>query len=443
MIKRLLHMLIWTGRGYWERQIGTVIIGLPEIICSVIVLLFIKDLVNGVISSAPFSYILKLVIIIIALYTVSCISGKGGGYCFFLLQRQKTADLQKELFSKVLDVRKNWTLGGLLSRILSDAKEVADFGILIVPIMAYQIISLGLGFYVMVRLNVYLALIAIAMLPLIYIPAAYGSFGKIEKLSKEERKGYDRCVERLTEGAEVSDTIRLYNQQNFFKALFGSVIGDWFKRAKHLLFRQVLITTLQTYVSIIGPVVLLCIGVIMASKGMVDIGTVVAFFSYAPRLYKPVENIAEDVVGIQRVLPMYDRVSAILGEEEEVTGTMSFPEYADVKIRDFWFSYGESPVLKELNLDIKDGEHIAIVGGSGAGKTTLAYTLLGLCRPYKGSIEINNRPLGEYDLRDLRRHILYVEDGAHIFSGMSIKQNVILGDTFKPEDVEHAIEIWG
>ena len=181
-------MLVWIGRGYWGRQIGTVLIYLPSIVSSVIVLLFIKDLVNGAISLAPFSYILKLVIIIIALYIVSSISGWGTDYCFFLLQRKRTADLQKELFSKILNVRKDWTLGGLLSKILSDAREVADSGILIVPIMAFQIISLGLGFYVMARLNVYLALIAIAMLPLVYITAAYGSFGKIERFSKEERR---------------------------------------------------------------------------------------------------------------------------------------------------------------------------------------------------------------------------------------------------------------
>jgi len=438
-------MLVWIGRGSGRRkqQIGAVLINLVATISSIVVMLFIKDLVNGAISSTvPLGHILKLIIIIIALYIVSFVGGWGTDYYFFLLQKNWTADLQKKFFFKILNIRKNWTLGGMLSKIMIDVNEVASWGAVITPIILIQIINLSLGIYVMLRLNVHLALVAIAMLPIMYIMWVYSSFGKIEKKSKEEREEYDRSIEKLTEGAEGANTIKLYNQQNFFSNRFNYSIDRWFKKAKRLIFHRALVTDLQVLFSSIARIIVLCIGLIMMMKGMVDVGTVIALFSYAPRLYSPVRNAIDNIVTAQKLLPMWERVSAVLSEEEETsTGTRKFPACPNIEIRDVWFSYNDIPVFRGVDLDIKWREHIAIVGSSGVGKTTLAHILLRLCEPSKGCVKINSWPLGEYDLKDLRHHVLYVANDPFLVAGMSIKENIVLGDIYKPEEIQHAVEV--
>jgi ATP-binding cassette subfamily B protein len=169
-------------------------------------------------------------------------------------------------------------------------------------------------------------------------------------------------------------------------------------------------------------------------SGVLTLGALVAFIQYSEKFYRPIADLTEKFNILQSAMASSERIFKLLDTEPAIVGPMKTerPTRPEGRIRfdGVWFSYGshgeDNWVLKDIDLEIKPGERIAIVGHTGAGKTTLTSILLRFYDVQKGRVLLDGVDLREWDLKELRQQFGIVLQDVHLFSG-SIASNIRLG----------------
>ena len=171
----------------------------------------------------------------------------------------------------------------------------------------------------------------------------------------------------------------------------------------------------------------------------VSVGTIVTIVLFAKQIAAPLEQIAEGLGDVQRAITSSERVFALLDLEEEKTDDKSFgnePVMGDVKFENVDFSYDESkPLIKDLNLDIKHGQNVAIVGPTGAGKTTIVNLLMRFYDPQSGKITIDGHDIAEISREEVRGLFGMVLQDTWLFGG-TVAENIAYG---KPDATREEI----
>lgn len=170
-------------------------------------------------------------------------------------------------------------------------------------------------------------------------------------------------------------------------------------------------------------------GWLILNRG-VSVGTIVTIVLFAKQIAAPLEDIADAIGNLQRAVTSSERVFALLDHEEEpeCTGTFGKEEIlGDVKFEHVDFSYDkEKPLIKDLNLDVKHGQNVAIVGPTGAGKTTIVNLLMRFYDPDSGKITIDGHDIGEISRNEVRNLFGMVLQDTWLFSG-TVAENIAYG----------------
>ena len=169
----------------------------------------------------------------------------------------------------------------------------------------------------------------------------------------------------------------------------------------------------------------------MLSLGMVTFGTIVAFIEYSHRLYNPIRDLSEKYNIYQNAHSSLEKLHALRSTEaEEGMGDAGTTDVrGDIELRDVWLSYGSDGLyaLKGINLRIREGERLGIVGLTGSGKTSLVNLLLGFYLPTKGEIRVGGQPLARYSLESIRKAFGVVSQDVYIFP-RTIRDNLFTAD---------------
>ena len=179
-------------------------------------------------------------------------------------------------------------------------------------------------------------------------------------------------------------------------------------------------------------------GWLILNRG-VSVGTIVTIVLFAKQIAAPLEDIADAIGNLQRAVTSSERVFALLDREEEPECTGTFGEeeiLGDVKFEHVDFSYDkEKPLIKDLNLDIKHDQNVAIVGPTGAGKTTIVNLLMRFYDPDSGKITIDGHDIGEISRNEVRNLFGMVLQDTWLFSG-TVAENIAYG---KPDATREEI----
>lgn len=179
-------------------------------------------------------------------------------------------------------------------------------------------------------------------------------------------------------------------------------------------------------------------GWLILNRG-VSVGTIVTIVLFAKQIAAPLEDIADAIGNLQRAVTSSERVFALLDREEEPECTGTFGEeeiLGDVKFEHVDFSYDkEKPLIKGLNLDVKHGQNVAIVGPTGAGKTTIVNLLMRFYDPDSGKITIDGHDIGEISRNEVRNLFGMVLQDTWLFNG-TVAENIAYG---KPDATREEI----
>lgn len=185
-------------------------------------------------------------------------------------------------------------------------------------------------------------------------------------------------------------------------------------------------------IALIAFLVTLCFGALIVSKGMLTVGSLLAFVTLSNRLIYPLNGLAGQWAAFQRSISAIERIAPILKVQYETT---DFPEFFQEKpkqkaicFQDMTFSYdGERYIFENFNLQIPTGKSIAIVGASGAGKSTLFNLLQGFYQPQAGKIYVDQTPISALTASELQNLIAYVPQETFLFTG-TIRENLLLAN---------------
>jgi ATP-binding cassette, subfamily B, bacterial MsbA len=371
-------------------------------------------------------------------------------FYFTRFEQAVILDMQSDLFERLLRFPKSFfdetETGYLMSRIGQDVYGVQWFFSQTLVHALSSILRFIGGVAFLFYLEWRLALAALVLLPFLVVVLNYFS-RKMRMLSHAQMEQQANVSRNLQESLASTTLIKTFASE---KRTVGQMISAW-KAAQQLGLEQVTVGSLANLLigalpSLANAVVFVA-GAYWVILGNWTYGSLIAFQAYLGYVYGPAMALASTNLQMQNALASLARVSAlyrIVPEENLGMGEKIERLKGEVEFKEATFSYGgREAVLENLSFHVDAGEHIAIVGPSGAGKTTLISLILRLYQPTKGELLFDGRPAATYDLASLRQRIGYVPQSSLLLSG-TILENLRYGNLEAEEaQVVHAAQTAG
>jgi ATP-binding cassette subfamily B multidrug efflux pump len=362
-----------------------------------------------------------------------------GTYFSNLLAQSVIRDLRKKVIQHFMQLRvayfdKN-PVGAMVTRVVSDMEAITEVFSSGVMDIAADLLSLTLIILFMFLTNWQLALMTLIPVPIliwatrIFARAMKGSF-------QQERVAVTKLNTFVQERLTGMSLVQLFNRQKNEADTFDQI--NKAHRGAHIkaVWANSIFFPLVELLSSLSIASLLVWGAIHAS-GKSDqevrnmFGQIFAFVFWISQLYRPIRMLADKFNVLQRGTVRAERIFAVLDEQTDIQADGKHTEIdfnQDLKFTNVQFAYVEGqPVLKQLNLTIKKGETVAIVGATGSGKTTLVNLLGRFYEHQAGQITIGEVPIEDIALNTLRKHIAIVLQDVFLFSD-TIFNNITLGD---------------
>lgn len=337
-----------------------------------------------------------------------------------------------------------YTKGEILSKIVNDCDNISNsLQGNITTVLTSLIQVVGVGIYMFI-LNWQLALIAIVL-----VPVSTAITKVISKRSKILfRQHWDRLGEmngHIEEMYTGHNMVRIFNREKAAVEEFDDIADNLYDVTRRANFVSGLINPILKFFNNINYVALCFVGALLVVKDptKTSIGVVVAFLTYSSLFSSPISNIAKIINTIQSTLASSERVFDLLDEEEEPadSNTSSLTTCSgQVDFENVDFSYVEDvPLIENLNVNVKPGELVAIVGPTGAGKTTIVNLLMRFYDITGGSIKIDGVDIRDMSRNELRSFFGMVLQDTWLFKG-TIKDNIAYGreDATEEEIIEAA-----
>jgi ATP-binding cassette subfamily B protein len=363
-------------------------------------------------------------------------------------------DLRKEIFEHLQNLSLSYynttPVGYILARTLSDTNKIGSmiaWGLVDVFWSFAYVIG---AFIAMFMLNVRLTLIVGLVVPIMALITVYFQ-NRILSTSRELRKVNSKMTGAFNEGimgAKTSKTLVIEDKNlSEFKGISEALEGSAINLAR---WNALYIPIIVFFGSVLTALVL-ARGGILAMDGIIQIGTLSAFLSYAVNIFEPVQQLARtfaEIISLQanieRVTDLLDKEPLIKDREDviKIYGDNINPKRenweeikGEIEFRNVTFKYpdGDEEVLKNFNLHIPAGTNVAIVGETGAGKSTLVNLASRFFEPREGQILIDGRDYRERSQLWLHSNIGYVLQTPHLFSG-TIRDNIRYGNLDASDD---------
>ncbi len=324
-------------------------------------------------------------------------------------------------------------VGRLVNRTTFDTQSISQFfsdafsqGLLDILFISFLIIM-------MLSLDAPLALILIGALPLL---VASGFIYR--KLARPAMRTNSAVLSRinswLAENINGMRENQLYGVVNRRRGEFGALTDAHQTSIHKLIQAWAMLRPMMMLICAFATAIVLWQGYERVLTGAVTVGVLLTFLQYTNRLWIPVRNLAEKLNVIQTALTAAERIFDVLGVKTKMYNSPDAKpdltvEHGQIQFKDVRFSYpnkAEDEVLKGINFEVKPGQMLALVGDTGAGKSTIIHLLSRFYDASQGEVLIDEQPIKSYYLEQLRRGIALVPQDVVIFAG-TIRENITLG----------------
>ena len=332
--------------------------------------------------------------------------------------------------------------GDTLSRIINDVDNLSD-GLILGFSQLFTGIMTILGTLIMLfGLNYILALVVLLVTPLSLFVASFISnrTQRMYRVMAEDRSRQTECIDEMV---RMDDEVKIYNGKRNAEAVFDKINEDYAASSFKATFFSSITNPATRFVNSIVYALTALTGALLAINGRISVGLMTSALSYANQYTKPFNEITGVIAEFQSAIVSASRVFALLDEKEESRigeGEISSSE-GDVSFDDVSFSYDKSQKLIEnFSFNAKSGEHVAIVGPTGAGKTTIINLLMRFYDADKGRILLDGRDITTIDRQSVRKLFGMVLQDTYIRNA-SVKDNILMGRSFSDEDVRKAARL--
>ncbi|HJY07083.1 MAG TPA: ABC transporter ATP-binding protein, partial [Bryobacteraceae bacterium] len=394
----------------------------------------IKTPIDGWLSNDPWTGLTQLTGLYLAAIVFGFVFNFGQTYLMQWTGQKAMFDLRRQLMThlQTLDIAffdKN-PVGRLVTRVTTDVDVLNDlFASGLVTILG-DIFMLSFVILTMFRLSPGMTLLMLAVMPLVVLVtirfrrAASQSYRRI-------RVAIAKINAYLQEHIAGIAVLQLFNREERSKAEFETINRAHMDAFKDAITAYGWFYPVVEFLGMSALALLLAYGGFRIRHGALTLGVLVAFFQYGLRFFRPIQDLSDKYNILQSAMAASERIFKLLDTKPAIvspSAAQPFPEGpVGIEFDHVWFAYsGEDWVLKDVSFHIAPGETIAIVGHTGAGKTTLISILLRFYDIQKGSIRIGGFDIRQFDIQDLRRHFGVVLQDPYLFAG-TIASNIRLG----------------
>ncbi|MBM4338303.1 MAG: lipid A export permease/ATP-binding protein MsbA [Deltaproteobacteria bacterium] len=409
--------------------------GIPPVVKNIIIQLRLEDLL----LKKDMEMILLLPIAIILLFLLKGIFDYGQAYLMNFVGLRVVADIRQRLYDHLQDLSLSFftqtPTGVLISRITNDVNLVQGaVSNAITGLIKDAVTILGLTAVVFYR-DWKLGLIAFIVFPIAIIPIK--EFGK--RLRKFSRKGLQRMGSLTTflhETITGNRIVKAFNMEEYEKRRFAEENEKYFKIFLKRVKIRALSHPLMELLGGIGVAIILWVGGYSVVRGDMTPGTFFSFMTALLMLYAPVRNLNKVNLEVQEGLAAAARIFELLdtvAEVKEEKDANPLPLISKgIEFEEVSFKYDSAPVLKSLSLHVRVGETVAIVGMSGAGKTSLVNLLPRFYDVEEGRILIDGRDIRNVTLKSLREQIGLVTQQTILFND-TVRNNIAYGSLLRSD----------
>jgi len=405
----------------------------------------VKNAIDNYISAKNLQGLIKLSIFLLLMIGVQFISKLIQIYLTNLSGQKIMKDLRHDLFQTMesfeIDVFTKEPSGKIITRITNDVEnmnELLTSGIVsLLGDMLMVVFSIIFLFYI----NLKLSLISLIPLPVAIIAALFLG-NRMEKIYEKVRDILTRMNIHMQESLTGLPIIQTFGVEKTNLSKFSNITKDFrftFHKAQmlNIMLRQSI--NALSYTSIVFVIVF---GGLFALKGTATVGTIVAFLVYLNQLYGPLGDLSDRFSILQNAISSMAKLDDFLTSNNvEKEGNKGFkkPVQGEIELENVSFSYDkDSIILENINMKIKKGEKVAIVGFTGAGKSTIANLILSFYEPDSGSVKIDGIDTKILNKKELRKNSAIVLQNIFIFKG-SVRDNIALGrEDFTEEKIINA-----
>ena len=446
MVKLMRRNLDW-----WAIITATIFLGF-QVVCDLSLPNLTSNLINNGVAKGNVGYIWQIGLQMLGLTLVGIFAAAGNVY-FASTQAQKMgARLRGKIFKKVLSFG-NYEMdkfgsSSLITRTTNDVMQIQNVTIMMLRMMIMAPLML-IGASVMAYFNEKrLTSIFLVSIPILLIAigcAMYFAVPLFQKLQKQ----IDRINLIFREGLTGVRVIRAFRQDKFEQERFDRANKDYTETGIKVFSIVSLMFPIMTLVLNVTNMGIIWFGAKLIANHEMQVGNLVAFMTYASMILFSFMMLSMIFVLVPRAEAAAKRINAVLEIENSINdaeseiGRDSDKIQASLEFKNVSFRYrgAEDLALDNLSVDVKAGETLAIIGGTGSGKSTLINLIPRLCDVNSGEVLVDGNDVRKYSLHDLHDKVAFVQQKAVLFKG-TIRSNLLIGNPeATEEDMWKALEI--
>ncbi len=427
------HLLIFV-RPYSLRMLGALLAMLVVSALTLLTPFLVKVAIDGPIAQGEVAGLNDIVLLMFAAFAGLYLASMAQRYLLSWVGQKVLADLRSALFRHLQELplayHDSHIIGVTISRVISDVgviNQLLSQGL--ITLTGDSLLLAGIVI-VMLSLNAQLALVTFAIIPVIVLASMI--FARRAKLAfRETRARNANMIGDLAENLGGIRVIQAFANEDSTTLKFDQV--NRANRDAHIDAMSLSFVFLPTveFLSMVATGVVLLFGGVSVAQGNLTLGTVIAFLAYVNRFFLPVQELSQLYATMQTAMAGGERVINLLNTEPAISDRPDAREIPPIKghieFRDVSFGYRDGlPVLRDINLEIPAGAQVALVGPTGAGKTSIANLIARFYDVSDGAVLIDGIDIRDVQQRSLRRQMALVSQDPFIFAG-TIADNIRFG----------------
>lgn len=350
----------------------------------------------------------------------------------------------KKLQSVPLDFYSNVKLGYLISRIANDAESISDFLTYQLPSVISGVTTIIIAAVIMFDLNTKLALYSLVVMPVLAV-YTLAIQPRVRKNYLATRRALAAITGNLAETIAAIRTVKAFNAEAQTEGRFGNLNENNFKANMVATRLTSSYSSVIRFLEAVGIFLVIYEGSLSLLHGQISLGILVAFIAYVQQFFNPIVQLTQlynmyqnSMVGASRIYGIIDSTPEKMKGEIDVA---SFSK--SIKVNNVSVRYDGNVALKNVTVEIKKGECVAIVGRTGAGKTTLTNVILKFKFPNEGDVLLDLKELNEIETNAYRKLIVPVLQEPFLFNGTVFENVEYSKRGITKEEVQRLIDVYG
>jgi ATP-binding cassette, subfamily B, putative efflux pump len=444
-IRRYFHFV----KPYRFQIIGTIIIGIVKFAIPLLIPLLIKYVLDDIVGNTTMNaeektdHLLMIMIVMIVIFVILRPPIEYYRQYFAQWTASKILfDIRDQLFTHIQKLSfkyySNTKTGEIISRVINDVEQTKTFVVTGLMNLWLDVATILIAIGIMFTMDVSLTIVSLVLFPFYAVSVRY-FFGNLRTLTKARSQALAEVQSYLHERVQGMPVIKSFAIEDYEQTKFNAQNKNFLDKAiDHTKWNAKAFAVVNT-ITDIAPLLVIGYSGYQVVNGNLTVGTMAAFITYIDRLYNPLRRLVNSSTTLTQSIASMDRVFEFIDEKYDIQDAPNSLECKNVKGHlvfdhvSFAYENEGEKVLKNLYLDVKAGETIALVGMSGGGKSSLVSLIPRFYDVTEGKILLDGNDIRDYKVRSLRDNIGMVLQDNILFSE-SVKANILLGNPKATDD---------